>query len=72
MADSRQESTQSPLSVDNLLYRRSEEYAKRLYIAHLKAKRLPVPKASDEFASQVDAVRTRLLEKYPYRILLSQ
>jgi hypothetical protein len=67
-----EESPPSLLSVQNLLYRRSEEYAQRLYIAHLKAKRLPVPKASDEFTSQVDAVRTRLLEKYPYRILVSQ
>ena len=62
-------------SVEDLLYHRSKEYARRVYMAHLKAKRSPpVPKAkaSDDCVQQVDAVHTRLLQKYPYRLLLSR
>jgi hypothetical protein len=55
------------LSVPELMYRRSTEYAHRVYTAHLKAQHQLVPKIS---AEEVDAVHTRLLRKYPYRLLL--
>jgi len=55
------------LSVPELMYRRSTDYAKRVCVAHLKAQHQPVTEIS---AEQVDAVHTRLLHKYPYRLLL--
>ena len=55
------------LSVPELMYRRSAEYASRVYVAHLKSQHQPAAKVSPE---QVDAVHTRLLHKYPYRLLL--
>lgn len=55
------------LSVSDLMYRRSKEYANRVYVAHLKAQHQPVTKVQ---AGPVDAVHTRLLQKYPYRLLL--
>lgn len=70
MADSQETVLARSPNVKDLLYRRSKEYAERLYVAHLKAKHVPVPKQRDEFSAEVDAVHSRLLKKYPYRLLI--
>lgn len=56
----------SRLSVDELKYRRSREYATKLYFAHLEATHQPKTK-NDE---QIDRIQTRLILQYPYSRLL--
>ena len=54
------------LSVEELKYRRSREYATKLYFAHLEATHQPKIKNEE----QVDRIHTRLIRQYPYSRLL--
>jgi len=58
------------LSVRDLMYRRSKDYARRVYLAHLTSTHQPIPRPSRALTAKVDAVHSRLLKKYPFRLLL--
>jgi len=58
------------LSLRDLMYRRSKGYARRVYLAHLASTHQPVPRPSRELTARIDAVHSRLLRKYPFRLLL--
>jgi len=58
------------LSVEELMYRRSREYATKLYFAHLEATHQPVPKMCAAVQKCIDEVQSRLIEEYPYSRLI--
>ena len=59
-----------PMSVEELMYRRSRDYATKLYFAHLEATHQPVPKMCLAVQRKIDEVQTRLMEEYPYSRLI--
>jgi hypothetical protein len=59
-----------PLSVEELMYRRSREYATKLYFAHLEATHQNVPKMCSAVQKKIDEVQSRLMEEYPYSRLI--
>ena len=58
------------ISVEELMYRRSREYATKLYFAHLEATHQPVPKMCAAVQKRIDEVQSRLIEEYPYARLI--
>jgi hypothetical protein len=58
------------MSVEELMYRRSREYATRVYKTFLESTYQPKPKANAATEAQIDDIQLRLMKKYPYRSLL--
>jgi hypothetical protein len=58
------------MSVEELMYRRSREYATKLYFAHLEATHQPVPNMCLAVQRKIDEVQSRLIEEYPYSRLI--
>jgi hypothetical protein len=57
-------------TVDELMYRRSREYATKLYHAYLESTHQAKPKQNAATEAQIDDIQARLIKQYPYRVLI--
>jgi hypothetical protein len=58
------------LSVDELMYRRSREYATKLYRVYLESTHQGKPPKNANTEAQIDDIQARLIKEYPYRVLI--